>query len=215
MKLALPSGGPPKPSYRFGGTLRVLTIVLFVCWSLAAAAQGVPEAGGHELGLWVAGGHSVPGGTKDTGIFDAGLRFGWVLTNPHGPGFLRGNFEYALDAIPIYLVMHSGTTYGAGFNPLVLKWNFAGNHKLAPFVELAGGTLFTNHDVPAGTSAVNFRSGAALGLHIFGRRANGVLAVRYEHISNAGLASPNPGINTVQVQLGFNTFSARGRRHKP
>jgi hypothetical protein len=188
-------------------------LVIGIC--VGARAQGIPEDGGHELGLWVAGGHSVPGGTKDTGVMDAGLRYGWILTKPHLPGPLRGTFEYAVDAIPLYLVMHDGTTYGGGFNPLVLKWNFVGGHKVAPFVELAGGTLFTTRDVPRFTSAVNFRSGAALGIHIFGSRANGVLALRYEHISNAGLASPNPGINTVQVQLGINTFSSRGRHGRP
>ena len=30
--------------------------------------------------------------------------------------------------------------------------------------------------------------------------------VRYEHISNAGLTVPNPGINTVQFQVGMNWF---------
>jgi hypothetical protein len=30
--------------------------------------------------------------------------------------------------------------------------------------------------------------------------------VRYMHISNAGLTVPNPGVNTVQVRLGFGKF---------
>jgi hypothetical protein len=29
------------------------------------------------------------------------------------------------------------------------------------------------------------------------------------HISNAGLTRPNPGINTVQVRLGFGKFFGR------
>ncbi len=191
---------------------RAALALLLVGLCAGAAAQGIPEDGGRELGLWVAGGHSVPGGTQDTGVMDAGFRYGWILTKPHLPGPLRGTFEYAVDVIPVYLVFNNGTTYGGGFNPLVLKWNFVGGRKVAPFVELAGGTLFTTHDVPRFTSPVNFRSGAALGIHIFGQRANGILAVRYEHISNAGLASPNPGINTVQVQIGFNTFSSPRHR---
>jgi len=32
---------------------------------------------------------------------------------------------------------------------------------------------------------------------------------RYMHISNAGLTTPNPGINTVQVRLGFGKFFSR------
>jgi hypothetical protein len=26
------------------------------------------------------------------------------------------------------------------------------------------------------------------------------------HISNAGMTKPNPGINTIQVRIGFGTF---------
>ena len=36
------------------------------------------------------------------------------------------------------------------------------------------------------------------------------LELRYMHISNAGLATPNPGINTVQVRLGVGKFFDRG-----
>jgi hypothetical protein len=27
---------------------------------------------------------------------------GWILTRPHGPGFLKAGFEYALDAVPVF-----------------------------------------------------------------------------------------------------------------
>jgi len=32
------------------------------------------------------------------------------------------------------------------------------------------------------------------------------LTTRYEHISNAGLSVPNPGVNTVQFTVGINWF---------
>jgi len=67
--------------------------------------------------------------------------------------------------------------------------------------------LFTNREVPANTSTVNFLTHATLGVHFFIRQKTALtLTTRYEHISNAGLAVPNPGINTVQFQLGFNAF---------
>jgi len=80
---------------------------------------------------------------------------------------------------------------------------------LSPYIELSGGTLFTNHDVPTGTNTVNFTSCAALGTHILRDSHNWSLEVRYMHISNAGLATPNPGLNTVQVRLGFGKFLGR------
>ena len=76
-------------------------------WLVAASpavAQDRPEEGGHELEVWTGGGHSVPGGTKDTSVWNAGVRYGWILTAPHGPGFLNGRFELAVDAVPAFVV---------------------------------------------------------------------------------------------------------------
>jgi hypothetical protein len=87
-----------------------------------------------------------------------------------------------------------------------LKWDFAARGRIEPYLELNGGTLFTNHQVPTGTSAVNFTDAAALGMHILGERHAFSVEVRYMHISNAGLSSPNPGINTVQVRIGVGKF---------
>jgi hypothetical protein len=172
-----------------------------------AAGQGSPQAGGNEVQVWAGGGHSVSGGTTNTGVFNLGLRYGWVLSGPHGPGPLRGSFEYAVDAVPVFLVFQpANTAYGLGLNPLGLKWNFVPHGAIVPFAELGGGVLFTTHDVPPRTSGVNFTPGAALGMHIVRGGHNLSLELRYMHISNAGLASPNPGINTVQVRIGVGRF---------
>jgi len=74
----------------------------------------------------LAAGASVPGGTKDTSVWNAGVRYGWILTAPHGPGLLNGRFELAVEAVPAFVVFQpANTTYGAGVNPLGLKWIFA------------------------------------------------------------------------------------------
>src|SRR5712692_3829660 len=84
-----------------------------------AQAEPGPEEGGREVQVWSGGGHSVPGGTARTGIFDLGLRYGWVITGAHLPGILRGRFEYTVDAVPAYLIFQpANTAYGVGFNPL-------------------------------------------------------------------------------------------------
>jgi lipid A 3-O-deacylase len=184
-----------------------LVVALLLLSTLALRAQERPEDGGHELQVWTGGGPSVPGGTSDTSVWNAGVRFGWILTRPHGPGFLKGRFEYAVDAVPVFMVFQPrGTAYGAGFNPLGLKWNFAARGRFEPYFELNGGTLFTSQQVPIGTSSVNFTSAAALGLHLLGDRHAFSIELRYLHISNAGLSDPNPGINTVQVRVGIGKF---------
>jgi len=185
---------------------RLLLVFLIASYGLAFAQSG-PEEGATEVQVWTSGGHSVPGGRGDTGIWNAGLRYGWVLTYPHGPGFLNGRFEYAIDAVPVYLIFQTNTVYGAGLNPVNLKWNFTHRSShFAPYVELSGGTLFTTAKVPPRTSAVNFTSGAALGTHLLGKQYAWAIEARYLHISNAGLGDLNPGINTFEVRLGIGKF---------
>lgn len=185
----------------------VFAIAAVLGTASAGWAQEAPEDGGREVQVWTGGGHSVPGGTKDTGVWNLGLRYGWVLTRPHGPGFLKGRFEYAVDAVPAFLVFQpANTAYGVGFNPMDLKWDFATRGRVVPYLEIDGGVLFTNHNVPAGTNAVNFTSSGVFGAHLLGPRWNWSIEARYMHISNAGLATPNPGINTFQVRIGIGKF---------
>src|SRR5215471_17480741 len=96
--------------------------------------------GAWDFGIWAQGGHSVSGGVTNTGVADAGFRIGKVLTGEHGSGLLRGNIEYAVDLIPIYVLPGPvNTAYGGSFNPFVVKWNFTGGKRFAPYAELAGG----------------------------------------------------------------------------
>jgi hypothetical protein len=192
------------------GTVGWLALFSFLLsFTAAGLAQNEPgpEEDGHEVQIWTAGGYSVPGGTSSTGVFDAGLRFGWVITGPHLPSILRGRFEYAVDAVPVYLIFQpANTAYGAGFNPLGLKWNFERHGRLSPYFELTGGVVFSNHDIPTYTNDVNFTPSAALGTHILGAKYNWSVEARYLHISSAGLGSYNPGLNTFQVRLGVGRF---------
>ena len=174
----------------------------------SSRAQAGPEQGGHDLQLWTGGGHGLNGSTASGGVWNVGARYGWILTAPHGPGFLRGQFEYAVDVVPVFLVVQrTGTAYGFGLNPFALKWNFTKPRKVVPYFELGGGTLFTNDYVPPGTSHVNFTSSGALGLHFLRSKYNWSAEIRFMHISNAGLANLNPGINTLQLRLGFGRFA--------
>jgi Lipid A 3-O-deacylase (PagL) len=190
-----------------------LTFTLLLAAATLCAAQAAPEQGGNEVEIWAGGGHSVAGGTGKTGAFNAGLRYGWILTGPHLPSILRGRFEYALDAVPMFLVFQPAhTAYGVGFDPLGLKWDCQPHGRLSPYLELTGGVLFTDHNVPRYTNTVNFMDQAALGTHFLGAKYNWSVELRYMHISNAGLGNLNPGINTVQVRLGVGRFLAPHKR---
>jgi hypothetical protein len=186
-------------------------VLVFLC-SLAANAQSFKPLDGQpwDLGVWAGGGFSVPGGTKDTHAINTGVRLGKVLTGDHLGSFLRGNFEWSADLIPVYYIWQPApaqNAYAAAFNPVNLKWNFTHSARTIPYLELGGGVLFSNHAVPLNTSHVNFLTHATLGFQFFNNDRRAFTAgVRYEHISNAGLTVPNPGINTVQFQVGINWF---------
>ena len=71
--------------------------------------------------------------------------YGWILTDPAGPGPLKGRFEYAVDVCPYFWWCKPGkNAYGFGLNPFALKWNFVPRHNVMPYIDIGGGTLFTN-----------------------------------------------------------------------
>lgn len=184
----------------------ILSVGLLL-FAATAFSQVGPEQGGSEIQIWTAGGHSVAGGRGNTGIWDAGLRYGWVLLDSLGPSFLSGRLEYAVDAVPVYLIFQPrNTAYGIGVNPLNLKWNFERHGRLVPYAELSGGLIFTTHQVPSGTSSVNFTPSAAFGAHFLRERFAWTVEARYLHISNAGLSAFNPGLNTFEVRIGVGKF---------
>ena len=189
--------------------LRYLSVLAFALLASAAAtrAQMGPEEAGSEWQVWTGGGHGINGSTSGTGVWNVGLRYGLILTAPHGPGFLQGQLEYALDAVPVWVItQRTNTAYGAGVNPFAFKWILSKPQRVKPFFEIEGGTLFTNTKVPELTSQINFTTSAALGMHVLGVKHDWTAEVRFMHISNAGLATPNPGINTIQVRLGWGAF---------
>ncbi len=186
--------------------LALLVLTLFAPTTLRA--QSDPASAANEVEVWTGGGHGLNGSTSSTGVWNVGLRYGWLLTDPAGPGFLRGRFEFGVDAVPVFLVVQkTGTAYGFGLNPFALKWDFTSNRRIVPYLELNGGTLFTDNRTPPGTSHVNFTSSGAIGAHFVRSRFTWSAELRFMHISNAGLVSPNPGINTLQIRLGFSHFS--------
>ncbi len=189
--------------------MKLVCALLLLCGLAVAQDSGPMGDKPWDLGVWAGSGTSVPGGTKDTTPIVVGVRFGKVLTSNVGSSFLRGNFEWSADVMPVYyLVQPVKNAYGAAFNPVNLTWNFTKHEHFVPYFELGGGVLFTNNNVPVITSSTtNFLTHAGVGLHFFTSDRGAItLTTKYEHISNAGLATPNPGINTVQFTVGYNWF---------
>jgi hypothetical protein len=188
--------------------LALLACLLAVSPHSARAQAGPAPDDSKELQIWTGGGHGLNGSNASTGVWNVGLRYGWILTDPAGPGLLKGRFEYAVDVVPVFLVVQrTGNAYGVGLNPFALKWNFVPRHNVMPYIDIGGGTLFSNEKVPPGTSHVNFTTSGAIGAHFLRSKYNWSAELRFMHISNAGLIRPNPGINTLQLRIGFGRFT--------
>ena len=174
----------------------------------AAPATSLPlHRGAKEWGVFAGGGTGF-GKRSNTQMFYAGGRFGYVLTPDIFKGRMRGNIEYVFDALPIFAVFQPQNAFGAGFNPMILKYNFTSGKRLVPFIEAGGGVIFTNHDVPANTNSVNFTPQGGFGVH-FLRNDNRAITFtgKYMHMSNAGLDQRNSGINaSIQFVVGYTWF---------
>lgn len=167
-----------------------------------------PQKGGREIEFWTGGGPSIAGGIRGLGVWNAGVRYGWLISGLHGPGFLRGRFESAVDATPMFLVFQpGGAAYGVGIVPAVLKWDFEQRGRVVPYFDLDGNTLLTDKRTPPNISRINFTPSAAFGAHFLLHKYALTAEFRFLHISDAGLTSPNPGINTAEIRIGVGMFT--------
>jgi lipid A 3-O-deacylase len=208
-------------------------------YAQANAATPPPTAkGAWEYGPFVNGGIGTSD-RSDITFFWIGVHAGKVLTPPAGPGILKGQLEYAVEVMPLWqsytpaphledvIYVANGGTYhesvpvsggtftGVSVTPIILRWNFKGTQKVVPFMQGAGGVIWTNHKyppdfqvpqgLPGGTSVFNFTPQFGVGLHYFVKPKQSIsFGANAVHISSASLGDKNPGINaSVQLQLGY------------
>jgi lipid A 3-O-deacylase len=214
---------PFPPILEYFSPKRMLSSLLLLAWLVLgarAATAGSPSSpspqlellgvsasarkGGSEWG-WMSGGAAhVPGGAVGRGFWTLELRWGHILTSAHGPGPLRGTLEYTIEIVPAFVVRENANVFGGGLNPFVLQYNFVRSRRLVPFLQAGGGTLFTNAKVPDGISKFNFTPQGGIGVYVFRRPTMALtLGARYHHISNGGIKSHNPGLNSLYFYTGI------------
>ncbi len=193
--------------------MRSLLFILLA--SLCAAAQSGPvirsdrdatalHKGANEWGVETGGGTSIPGGVSDRHYWMLAGRWSRILTGELGGGLLRGNLQYGVDLIPALVMSQSKTVYAGGFTPLLLRYNFTAHRRVVPYLEVGGGMLGSVEPIPEGTSRFNFTPQGGVGLMVMQPRARAIqMGLRYLHISNAGRARRNPGINSLYFFTGI------------
>jgi hypothetical protein len=138
------------------------------------------------------------------------VSWGRVLSGPKFSGVLRGRFEWAFEASPVYAQYQPSSTYGFGVSPLLWRWNFEPRGRYAPFAQLSGGALWTSSPVPEQTTTANFTANTGAGLRILFKSQQAlVLMYRFDHISNGNRLERNPGVNAHSLHVGWSLLRPR------
>jgi lipid A 3-O-deacylase len=216
--------------------------------SVAAGISPVADAAkaNWEYGALLQGGVGLEERTNYSFLLVGG-HLGKVLTPELGTGLFKGNFEYAVEVFPFWqsytpkfqriscgpispvtsLAKCSapytvgGTATGVSITPIMLRWNLTHGKKIMPWVQAAGGVVWTNHKYPAvgdlnpldptqtgpasDTSVWNFTPQGGVGMHYFVKPRRSVdFSVNAVHISSASLGDKNPGVNvSLQMSVGY------------
>jgi hypothetical protein len=176
-----------------------------------AEPPAASERGLFDLSVWTAGatGKENTDSFAEAQILSTGVFFGWVIVADAGSSWRRGGLEYGFNLLPAVVQFTPGHIFGGGFEPIVLRWNSSHHHgRLSPFIELAGGALITNSELPLGdTSAFNFTVRAGGGMAVSTTKHQSFdVACRWSHISNANLGDRNPQFNGLQLSVGYHWF---------
>lgn len=129
------------------------------------------------------------------------------VTSPIGHGWWRGSMALGAEAALLGVTEPTGA-YGIGVTPKVV-YTFTSFGPFRPYIEGGGGPLWTNFDgrIREQGSDFNFLvwGGTGMTYDLTTRWALNV-GVRFSHISNSGLDTPNSGLNYL---LPFAGISAR------
>jgi hypothetical protein len=94
------------------------------------------------------------------------------------------------------------TAAGVNFN-LLFRWHFLRKETWTIFLDGGAGFLFTSENVPKIGTNYNFTPQFGVGVSFdAGDTARILVGIRWQHISNANLSTPNPGRDSLEFWAG-------------
>ena len=132
---------------------------------------------------------------------------GLVATDPIGRSWYRGQVTIGGELLFTQYV-ESLSTYLVALTPTV-KYTFLAYERVHPYVEAGAGVLWTDLGgrIPEKGSEFNFNLQVGAGVSYALTAATSInLSYRLQHISNAGTAHPNHGIDAGVALIGVSTF---------
>ena len=183
------------------------------------------DLGTSQLGFWAGYSPDNPtliGRKTDRPFFDVNVQYAHVV--------ITGNYwalKYIAEIVPVAIMEQpqqshtmSGSSedlpgskqniYGVGISPFGLQMNLRRGSMLQPYINATAGAIYFTDKVPVENSSnFNFMLGLGAGVEIWYRENQSlILGYKYQHISNAGTAPYNPGVDSDLFYAGF-TWSWR------
>jgi opacity protein-like surface antigen len=201
----------------------LLSITLVIVLSVAPAGaqtNSIPPAEGFSLddnfksGSWefslgVAPMFSPIGndeGRPVVNCVEGFAQFGYMITDVHGSGFLRGNLEGVGEAFVGGIYEETGNYIAGG--SILARYNFVPkNSRLSPYLQcgIGGEMMDIGHQYDGHN--FNFNVVAMGGLRYFIKPKMSLnVECRFQHLSNANTGSRNIGINALGPALGISWF---------
>ena len=139
----------------------------------------------------------------------AALRYGWMLNSPGGVGPFRGNCELLLEAVGGAVTDGPGGALVGG--TFFFRYNFIHSARWVPYFQIGLGAVYDDiyRQRPQRLlgESFEFTVQGELGMRYFLNSHTALYAeAGYRHISNAGLADRNYGLNSVAFQGGVSWF---------
>ena len=195
-------------------TIRKILGLVILCNACPVYAQNSAPAAHNEnwdFSVWVAAetGEEITNSFSESQIWSAGIFAGRMLTGERLQSWRRGRLEYAADFMPVFETYGNQRVHGYGFEPVIFRWNSALHAaRISPYIELAGGGVSTNANLPPGnTSSFNFTAKGGGGVYLRTRpRQSFDVGFHWSHISNANLGIDNFEFNGVQLSLAYHWF---------
>ncbi len=193
---------------------RLLRSAIAICATsfalqIPATCQETQSSRSWDLGAWFAAatGEEITNSFSESQIISAGVFAGRTF-HQAGEGWWSGNLEYAFSLSPMFQLRPQGL-HGLAFQPIILRWNSPRRlGSLGPYIELAGGAVRTNLNLPAGdTSDFNFTASGGAGFYLpSGEKRAWDIGASWMHISNANLGIQNPEFNGIQIRVGYHWY---------
>ncbi len=157
--------------------------------------------------------HASAGAASSVDLYDSTsgrsygvLAIGWAreLTRELAWGPVRGRFAWGVEVTPVFAQFEPSRIYGAGFAPVIWRWNFPPQPRWSAFAELSMGGLWTSDPIPEDTGRANFSAHWGGGIRFRPRGGHAILvAYRFQHFSNGNQLGSNPGVNSHVVLAGW------------